>query len=331
MSWKFEGFNEIVELNKEIDNEEVKVEFVPELEINCLKEYQEHPFHLYSDSRFESFVKDIDENGVIQPIIVRKHNDGYEILAGHNRVNACKKLGYRTIKACVYESLSEEEAKSIVISTNIQQRSWSEMKHSEKALTVHIAEQNRKKKQGERSDLLKKENSYKADNYGENSTSGQSDSKLNNDSYSENEKKRYIRIYRLIEPLKKRMDNNEIGKGAGDDLSNISVNEMELLEKVLSNGKYKLDGNKAKRIRELSESNKLDEQLIVEVLNGTYSKKKGRPKKLAFKPSSKFNEKIFRKYFDENTKSEEIEDIVEDALALYFTTKGGEINDYREK
>ena len=64
---------------------------------------------------------DIAENGLIENIKVRPSEHGYEILSGHNRVNACKLLGRKEISADIEEV---DDARAIVIATvtNLQRR-----------------------------------------------------------------------------------------------------------------------------------------------------------------------------------------------------------------
>jgi len=88
----------------------------------------------------DDLVESIRVNGVLIPIIVRKKETGqkstYEILAGHNRTHGSKLAGRETIPAIVLENISDEDALAIVIETNLIQRSFSDMRHSEKAAAI---------------------------------------------------------------------------------------------------------------------------------------------------------------------------------------------------
>ena len=66
-----------------------------ELEIDSLVPFSNQPFDPYKESKMEEMVESIKENGVISPIIVRPKEDGetYEIISGHNRVEACRRAG----------------------------------------------------------------------------------------------------------------------------------------------------------------------------------------------------------------------------------------------
>ena len=76
--------------------------------------FHNHPFRLYEGERLDDMVESIKEHGVLNPVIVHKVAEGYEMLAGHNRWNAAKIAGIREIPAIVKEDLSKEEALSLI-------------------------------------------------------------------------------------------------------------------------------------------------------------------------------------------------------------------------
>jgi len=125
-----------------------------EINIEQLVSFANHPFALYEGQRFIDLVDSDRANGVISPIIVRTTDDGnYEILSGHNRVNAAREAGLTEVPAIVNVDLTEE-ALFIVTETNLVQRSFADMKHSERAAALTLLYEAMKKKSGYRSDLL---------------------------------------------------------------------------------------------------------------------------------------------------------------------------------
>ncbi|QBE97976.1 Chromosome-partitioning protein Spo0J [Blautia producta] len=109
---------------------------VTSLPVNEIKTFHNHPFHLYEGERLEEMVASVKEHGVLYPVIVLKTEDGYEMLAGHNRQNAAKLAGLTEIPAIIKEGLSEQEAYVYVIETNMLQRSFFELSVSEKAAVL---------------------------------------------------------------------------------------------------------------------------------------------------------------------------------------------------
>ncbi len=90
---------------------------------------QLHPFFTsnigfkpYSGEDLKALAEDILENGLIENIKVRPcKTGGYEILSGHNRVNACKMLGCAEIPADI-EYVDDARAIVIATVTNLQRR-----------------------------------------------------------------------------------------------------------------------------------------------------------------------------------------------------------------
>jgi ParB family transcriptional regulator, chromosome partitioning protein len=69
--------------------------------------------------RLESLMKSIELNGLMQPITVRKLDDGYEIIDGHRRVEATRELNKSQISAIV-KNVTEREAQVLSIIGNLQ-------------------------------------------------------------------------------------------------------------------------------------------------------------------------------------------------------------------
>ena len=107
-------------------------------------------FKPYSEDNLRALADDIAANGLLEAVKVRPLNDGYEILSGHNRVAACKLLGWTEIPADV-EPVDDDRAIVIATVTNLQRRQGllpSERGWAYRALLkAH-------KRQGKRNDLL---------------------------------------------------------------------------------------------------------------------------------------------------------------------------------
>lgn len=101
----------------------VKENDLTELPIDRLQTYVNHPFRVEDHVDFETFVLDIQQNGVFQPIIVRpaKKERFYEILAGHKRTAAVKRCGKSVIKAVIIQA-DDELASRSVLKTNFSSR-----------------------------------------------------------------------------------------------------------------------------------------------------------------------------------------------------------------
>ena len=185
---------------------------IENLSIAALLSYKNHPFKIYEDNRLTDMFDSIKENGIVTPIIVRPINSGeYEILSGHNRVNAAKEAGLVDVPAIVRHDLNDDEALLIVIETNLIQRSFSDLTHSEKAavLGVHYSVL---KHSGRRAELIKEVEKILSPL----GTKTKSIRDISGDyGLSKNTVARYLRINKLIPELKERLD----GGGIGDKLA----------------------------------------------------------------------------------------------------------------
>lgn len=108
-------------------------------------------FRPYSQEKIMAFAEQLKEEGLFVRIIVRpiSGSGDYEILAGHNRVNAAKAAGWEKIGAEIVEA---DDARAIVIatSTNLIQRQGLSIVERGKAYKALLGAKNR---QGKRFDL----------------------------------------------------------------------------------------------------------------------------------------------------------------------------------
>lgn len=226
------------------------------LKIEQLIPFENHPFKLYEGERFNEMVESIKQFGVIVPIVVRKKKLKFQVLSGHNRVEACKALGLKEIPAIVKEGLTEEEALLIVTETNTMQRSFTDLPHSERATVVAVRHE-AMKKQGFRSDLLEEiEKLSKSPISSEDLTSRPLGEKLNTDGMVGNEYglsarnvSRYIRISKLPKEFKELVDNGKIAMRAGVDLSYLREESLDIIHAIVTEENFKIDMKRARNLR----------------------------------------------------------------------------------
>lgn len=75
----------------------------------------------FDDQKLNELVSSIKEKGVLQPILVRRSDSGFEIIAGERRFRAAKALGLDKIPAMVKE-VKDEDALIISLIENIQRQ-----------------------------------------------------------------------------------------------------------------------------------------------------------------------------------------------------------------
>ena len=298
---------------------EVKAENgVEQIAIDSIKAFHNHPFHLYEGERLKDMVESIREHGVLNPVIVLKTDDGYEMLSGHNRANAAKLAGLTEVPAIVKVGLSEAEAYVYVIETNLMQRSFAELLPSEKA-AVMAAHYDKVCCQGKRNDIIRelqilsgadpddtcchKGNKLKsldviASEYG----------------FSSRNAARYLRLNHLIQPFKNLMDENKIALLAAVDVSYLTEEEQQMLWNIVERQGLKIKPAYAEKLRK--ESGSLTEEKMAEILEALQVKHSDGNAGVSFKLPKAICNKCF-----EGMNSKQMASVVEQALAAWFEGK----------
>jgi len=321
------GFKLNDNLFKSTEPENISPYEIKNILISKLLPFANHPFKLYEGKRFDDMRESIKENGVMLPIIARPADGGnYEILSGHNRTEAAKAAGLEFVPAIIREDLNEAEAMLIVTETNLIQRSFADLSHVEKsiALAMHYEAV---KRQGSRAELIN-EIEYLLKNNGNisNNAHFEAGAQLGHQlksrditalkyGLSKNTVARYLRVNKLIDPLKERLDNKEFGIVPAVEISYLSSEEQEKLNILLGNQTYKLDIKKASQLREFSEQKKLGADDAEDILSGLVNQKSGG------KINVKLKQKNLARYFKPEQKSEEIEAEIFQALEFYRANK----------
>ena len=285
-----------------------------QISLDLLVPFANHPFVEYEGQRFMDMVESVKENDVITPIIVRSHptEDGkYEILSGHNRVAAAREAKKSdVVPAIVREGLNDDEAMFIVTETNLIQRSFADMLHSERSVVIAVHYEAMRKKQGYRSDLLEGISEDTSCPVG--TKSATKDKVAEQYGLSQSTIMRYLRVNKLIQPLKERLDKGEIAMRVAVTLSYLREKEQELVENQLADGR-KLSIKIANELRKSSEEHDLNKGMVKRLFEPSFYGAKVK--------SIKFSGEFLSQYFDERQSPEMIESIVEEALKKYFADK----------
>lgn len=92
---------------------------VLELDIDKIRPKEDQPRKNFDKESLESLAKSIEENGVLQPLLVTKKDDYYEIIAGERRYRASKIANLKKIP-CIVREIDEITASKIALIENIQ-------------------------------------------------------------------------------------------------------------------------------------------------------------------------------------------------------------------
>ncbi|WP_313892706.1 nucleoid occlusion protein [Psychrobacillus sp.] len=116
------------------------LEEVVNVAINQIVPNKYQPRTVFDDEKIEELARTIHTHGVIQPIVIRKIEDGkYEIIAGERRFRAMSKLKWAEVPAII-RNLSDKETASVALIENLQREELTAIEEAvayQKLLKLH--------------------------------------------------------------------------------------------------------------------------------------------------------------------------------------------------
>jgi ParB family chromosome partitioning protein len=88
-------------------------------DIDLIQPNRYQPRKHFSEDELEGLSRSIREQGVIQPLLLRKTDDGYELVAGERRLRAARMAGLTEVP-CVVKNISDSQTLEMSIIENIQ-------------------------------------------------------------------------------------------------------------------------------------------------------------------------------------------------------------------
>ena len=89
------------------------------IDINLIKSNEGQPRKTFDDEKILELAESIKSNGIIQPLVLKKVDDEYIIVAGERRWRAAKSIGIKEVPAIVM-NLTEKQILEISLIENIQ-------------------------------------------------------------------------------------------------------------------------------------------------------------------------------------------------------------------
>mgnify|MGYP002542126069 CR=1 FL=1 len=275
-----------IEIEEENIIDDVKSENVEDEKYEIIKDedledFPNQPFKMYSESRKNTMIESIKINGIIEPIVVRKTENGkYQILSGHNRRLCGREAGLTEFRCIVKENMTEDEARLYMVDSNLMVRDVMPTERG-KALSI--------RKECLRNEKIasKIENEIMQDNVDKLDTIQQK--MIEENQMSNGNIQRYIRLNYLIPQLGDMVDNKEINLKTGENLSFLSKKEQRDISNIIEKENVKISEGMSKKIKKASESGELTKELMKQILI------KERDKKLEIRVI--FFEDEIQKYF----------------------------------
>ncbi|OKZ99302.1 MAG: chromosome partitioning protein ParB [Coprobacillus sp. CAG:235_29_27] len=281
----------------EEQRQEAKLEKIMEVPVEDIQEFKNHPFRVRNDEQMSELVKNVSENGILVPVLVRPHPNGhgYEMISGHRRMNAAMVNGQEKIQVIVRE-LTDDQATIIMVDSNIQRENILPTERGfayKMKLDAMIRQSGRPKDNGSQvGNHLKGKKSIEV--------------LAEEERKSKNQIHRFIRLTELIEPLRDmvdgiRSDGKKIAFNPAVELSYLSKENQQLVVKNIEGLDLTPSHAQTIRMKELSRENRLDENVIYSIMT---EEKANQKEKLSFKMED-INE-YFPKNYTPREKSEVI-------------------------
>ena len=125
----FDDLSSFDEPGTETENEALSSPIMMTVPMAKIRRDPTQPRKEFSDASLAELASSIEQQGLIQPIVVRETVDGYLIIAGERRFRACGKLGRKEIEVIV-KNLSDEEAALFSLAENLQRENLSPLEEA---------------------------------------------------------------------------------------------------------------------------------------------------------------------------------------------------------
>lgn len=227
---------------------------VIKVKLSEIDNFKDHPFSVRNDDSIKELMQSIKENGLMNPLIIRKKEDGrYEMISGHRRKLAMELLGIKEAD-CYLKDYSDDEATICMVDSNIARE---KILPSEKAFAYKM-KMDAMKHQGKRSG----NNCHKS-----------RDVLANESKDSARTIQNYIRLTYLIKQLLDIVDESFLNKNAhltmgitpAVEISYLSETEQKLVYETILYEDATPSYAQAIKIRELSKKKKMSFNALEEI------------------------------------------------------------------
>ena len=270
-----------------------------EMEIDSLVPFLNQPFDPYTEDAMAQMVESIQENGVISPIIVRPKADGetYEIISGHNRVEACRRAGICRIPSFIRE-VDDDTAIILMVDSNLRQRDG--LSEMEKARAYEL-----------KMDAMRKQAGRPTKNCGQlghNFLGKRTREEIAEKSEdSPRQIQRYIRLNRLIPALQSAVNDKKLSFNPAVEISYLNPADQAVVQEVMSREETAPSLSQAQKLKKMANDGTIDDKKIVEVL----TVQKPMYETITFR----FN--TVEEYFPEGTTGKQMQEIIMGLLRDY--------------
>ena len=269
-----------------------------ELDVESLVPFKDHPFREYPEEKMQEMVESVTEHGILMPILVRPidSGEGYEIISGHNRVEACIRAGIKKIPATIRE-MDDDTATILMVDSNLRQRD--KLLPSEKAKAYQM-KMEALKRQGARRDLTSSQVGTKLGVRADQIVAEQAGE-------SRNQIQRFIRLNSLSAPLLDYVDEGTLAFNPAVEVSYLDPADQQVVYEIMERDQISPSLSQAQKLHKLAQIGKISEDAIEAVM--TVEK--------PMYETITFRRNTVEKYFPAGTSGREIEQTIIRLLEEY--------------
>lgn len=252
------------------ERDDRELERVQNIAVSDLQPFKNHPFKALEGEEMEKMIESVRQFGVITPAVARPLSGSkYEIVSGHRRLEACRKLGIETMPVVVRE-MTDDEAIIAMVDANLQRET---ILPSEKAFAYKMKLE-ALNHQGATSVQIgqKYSRSIVAEDAGT----------------SESQIQRYIRLTNLTPELLEMVDEGKIAFSPAVEISFLTENEQRLLLDAMDMNNCTPSHAQSIRLKKLSQEGSLTDEIIENIMS---------EEKPNQKENIKFKREDFKKFF----------------------------------
>jgi ParB family chromosome partitioning protein len=94
----------------------------PQIALDAIEVNPYQPRQVFDPAGVDELVQSIRQHGLLQPIVVRPHGSGYQLISGERRLRAFRILGKSTIPATIREGVTDQELLELALVENVQRK-----------------------------------------------------------------------------------------------------------------------------------------------------------------------------------------------------------------
>ena len=224
--------------------------------VSELKPHPLNPYHVRDDEAMQELAASIQKHGVLVPVIARRKDDGFELIAGHRRQHAAQRIGMEAIPVLVLD-MDDDEAIIQLVDSNIQREG---VLPSERAWAYKLR-MDAMKHQAGRPSKDADENSPKI------SANFRSDDELGIlAGVSGDTIRNYISLTNLIKPIMDMADDKLISLSPAYAIAALPKEHQEILLDAMECEQVTPSVSQAQRIRKLSMSGQFNADVVFEIM-----------------------------------------------------------------